>query len=62
MLDHDPFHASTRKLYMGNAAAIIHATRPTGRITITATSDGLGPASLTLSTQPIPSPQFQRSF
>ena len=62
MLDHDPFHASARKLYTGNAVAIVRATMATGRITVTATSDGLAPASLTLSTQPNPAPIFQRSF
>jgi beta-galactosidase len=62
MLDHDPFHVSTRKLYTGNAVAIVRATRAAGRITVTATSDGLAPASLALSTQPNPVPKFQRSF
>ncbi len=62
MLDHEPFHASTRKLYTGNAVAIVRATRAIGSIIVTATSDGLAPASLTLSTQPNPVPKFQRSF
>jgi len=62
MLDHDPFHASTRKLYTGNAVAIVRATAAAGAITITATSDGFAPTSLTLSTQQNTVPEFQRSF
>ena len=62
MLDHDPFHASTRKLYLGNAVAIVRATKATGRITVTATSDGLPSASLTLSAETTPVPEFWRTF
>ena len=52
MLDHDPFQATQRKLYDGNALAIIRATAPSGRITVTATADGVPSATLTLTTAP----------
>lgn len=62
MLDHDPFHASTRKLYDGHAVAIVRATGSTGHMIVTATTEGLPPASITLDVRPNPAPTFQRSF
>ena len=62
LLDHDPFHATDRKLYEGNAVAIIRATAPSGKIAVTATVEGLPPATVTLETTP-PKPQaVHRSF
>jgi beta-galactosidase len=56
LLDHDPFQAPTpekdRKLFEGNAIAILRATAPTGTITLTAQTEGLPPATITLKTAP----------
>jgi len=62
MFDHDSFQATERKLYDGNAVAILRATGSTGRITVTATSDGLPPATLSLKTAPMQAPAVERSF
>lgn len=62
MLDHDPFQATERKLYDGNAVAILRAASSNGRITVTATADGLPPASISLKLAPIQSLSFERSF
>jgi beta-galactosidase len=62
LLDHDPFHADQRKLYDGSAIAILRATAPTGDITITATVDGLPPATLKLKAAPAKPSLTQRSF
>jgi beta-galactosidase len=53
MMDHDPFQASERKLYNGNALALLRATGSTGKVTVTASADGVLPATLTLSAAPI---------
>ncbi len=62
MFDHDPFQATKRKLYDGSAIAILRATGSTGRITITATAEGLPPATLSLKTAPMQAPTVERSF
>jgi beta-galactosidase len=62
MLDHDPFQATQRKLYDGNAVAILRATSPAGHITVTATTEGLPKATLTLRLAPISQLSFERSF
>jgi beta-galactosidase len=66
LLDHDPFQSPTpekeRKLYDGHAIAILRATAPSGNITITATADGLPPATLTLKASPAKSSISPRSF
>ena len=62
MMDHDPFHATERKLYDGNAVAILRATGSSGRITVTATDDGLPAASLTLKVAPVRPLRIERSF
>ncbi len=62
LLDHDPFHATQRRLYQGNAIAILRATAPNGSIQITATTDGLPPTTLTLKAAPIPPQSNFRSF
>jgi beta-galactosidase len=53
MLDHDPFQATQRKLYDGHAVVILRATSPAGRVTVTASADGVAPATITLSTAPV---------
>jgi beta-galactosidase len=66
LLDHDPFQAATpekdRRLYEGHAIAILRATAASGTITLTATTEGLPPATITIHTaQPHPS-AVERSF
>ncbi len=53
MRDIDPFQAAQRKLYDGNAVALLRATASAGRIAVTASADGLPPARLTLTAAPI---------
>jgi len=66
LLDHDPFQAPTpekdRKLYVGQAVAIVGATAPNGNITINATAAGLPPAALTLHAAPAHPSATVRSF
>jgi beta-galactosidase len=53
MMDHDPFQATERKLYQGNTLAILRATGTSGKVTATATADGIPAATLTLTTAPV---------
>ena len=53
MRDTDPFQATQRKLYEGNALAILRATGDSGKVTVTATTEGIPPATLTLTTAPL---------
>jgi beta-galactosidase len=53
MTDHDPYQASERKLYFGNALALLRATGAAGKVTVTASAEGVPTASLTLTTGPI---------
>ncbi len=53
MRDHDPFQATQRKLYMGNAVALLRADGGSGTVTVTAVADGIPAATLTLTTAPI---------
>jgi beta-galactosidase len=62
LLDHDPFQATDRKLYDGHAIAILRATAPKGSITITAATEGLPPAAITLYTARPSADNNQRSF
>ena len=62
LLDHDPFQATDRKLYEGHTIAILRATAPSGNIPLTATTEGLPPATLVLQTHPAKPPSMQRSF
>jgi beta-galactosidase len=62
LLDHEPFHASERKLYEGHAIAILRATASSDNITLTATTEGLPPATLVLQTHPAKPSTMQRSF
>jgi beta-galactosidase len=62
MIDHDPFQATERKVYDGNAVAIVRATGASGKVTVTATADGVAPASVTLATAPVKVEAYGRSF
>jgi beta-galactosidase len=62
LLDHDPFQATDRKLYEGHAIAILRATAASGAITLTATSEGLPPATISLKTSAAKPPAIHRSF
>ena len=53
MMDHDPFQATDRKLYDGNAVALLRATGTSGRISVTASADGVPTATLTLAAAPV---------
>ena len=62
LLDHDPFEATDRKLYDGRAIAILRATAHKGNITITATTEGVPPATITLHAAPAQAPTVVRTF
>jgi beta-galactosidase len=62
LIDHDPYHAMQRKLYDGNAVAIVRATGASGRVTVTVSADGVAPASVTLGTAPAKAVAVARSF
>jgi beta-galactosidase len=62
MIDHDPFQAMQRKLYDGHAVAIVRATAASGKVTVTASADGVASASVTLATTPAKVAAVQRSF
>ncbi len=51
--DHDPYQATERKTYYGNALALVRATGNSGRVTVTASADGVAPASVTLNAAPV---------
>jgi beta-galactosidase len=51
--DLDPYQATERKLYLGNTLALVRATAATGSITVTATADGIPPATLKLNAAPV---------
>jgi beta-galactosidase len=53
LMDHDPFQGSERKLYDGNAVAVLRATGSSGKVIVTASADGVPAATLTLTTAPI---------
>jgi beta-galactosidase len=53
LVDHEPFLATDRTLYDGNAVAILRATGTAGRVTVTATADGVAQATITLTTAPV---------
>ncbi len=50
MMDHDSFLGSDRKIYDGNVTAIVRANAASGKVTVTASAEGVAPASVTLST------------
>jgi beta-galactosidase len=53
LMDLDPFQATQRKVYYGNAVALVRATGSEGKVTVTASADGIQPATLTLNTAPV---------
>ena len=53
LTDHDPYQATQRKLYFGSTLALLRATGSSGKVTVTASVDGVPAASLTLTTAPI---------
>jgi beta-galactosidase len=46
---HEPFQASERHAFQGRCVAVLKATAPSGKITLTASAPGLGSASIKLS-------------
>jgi beta-galactosidase len=50
-ISHDPFKASYRKAFNGLALAIIQATETPGNVTLTATANGLQPATTIIKTK-----------
>ncbi len=62
LFDHDPFHATNRRLYDGNAIAIVRATASSGKITVAASIQGLPLSTITLQTAPVRLASEQRSF
>jgi beta-galactosidase len=51
---HEPFQAMQRKAFQGRCVAMVKAIGAAGRITLTATADGLAEASVTLDAVPAP--------
>jgi beta-galactosidase len=62
LLDHESYLAKQRTVYQGSTQAIVRATAGNGSITLTATTEGLPPVSLTLPTAPSPKNLDPRSF
>jgi beta-galactosidase len=62
LLDHDPFDATQRPLFEGNAIAILRATSESGAITLTATAEGVRPATIKIPVARNKEPATQRSF
>jgi len=52
LMDHDPYQATERKVYYGNAVVLVRATEAMGKVTVTASADGLPSAIVTLTTAP----------
>ena len=52
MMDHEPFEAPQRTLYDGYVTAIVRATGTSGKVTVTASADGVAPGTVTLTTAP----------
>ncbi|MDH7598580.1 MAG: glycoside hydrolase family 2 TIM barrel-domain containing protein [Sedimentisphaerales bacterium] len=53
LYSHEPFQATQRRAYQGYCMAYLKATGQTGRITLTATADGLQEASISLEAAPL---------
>jgi len=62
LVDHDPFQATDRKLFEGHAIAVLRGTAPSGTVTLTATTEGVQPATVTLKASPAKPFTNQRSF
>jgi len=50
-ISHEPFKSNQRKVFNGLGLAVIQASEQAGQIKLTATSDGLKPATLTITTK-----------
>ena len=50
---HDSYKADNRKAFSGKLVAIIKATKNAGNITVTATAEGLEPATVEITTTPV---------
>jgi beta-galactosidase len=62
LTDHEPYQATQRTLYDGNTTAILRANAAKGTVTVTASADGVAPATLTLTTAAAKPPTVERSF
>lgn len=62
LTDHTPFQAVDRRVYDGNAVAIVRASAPSGAMTVAVSADGLAPGTVTLNTAPVPHVATVRSF
>jgi beta-galactosidase len=62
LTDHAPYLAAQRRLYDGNTLAIVRATGAKGAIAVTATAEGVAPATVTLSTGSAKPSGTERSF
>ncbi len=51
--DHQSYQADNRNAFSGKVLAIVQATKTAGEITVTASSNGLDPATVTLNTTPV---------
>jgi beta-galactosidase len=51
--DHDPYQATQRKVYYGNALALVRATGTSGHVTVTANAAGVPQSSVTLNAAPV---------
>ncbi|WP_241738934.1 glycoside hydrolase family 2 TIM barrel-domain containing protein [Pontibacter beigongshangensis] len=52
ILSHEPYQASERRAYRGKSVAIIKASKPGGKMTITATADGLTAGTVSVAVKP----------
>jgi beta-galactosidase len=62
LLDHASYQATERTLYLGTTQAMVRATASRGTITITASAEGLPPATLALPTAPAKPSSLVRRF
>jgi len=51
---HEPFHATERRAFQGRCFALVKATAPRGKITLTASAPGLKSSSITIKAVPPP--------
>jgi beta-galactosidase len=52
LMDHEPFDAPQRTIYDGNVTALVRATGPSGKVTVTASADGVASGNVTLTAAP----------
>ena len=51
-VSHEPFQAAERRAFQGGCVAFVKATAASGKITLTATADGLDGGKVTIKTSP----------